>query len=96
MSLRRSSFSSIEVAHEADDGGHVEVHLGWQSHEPTTLLGENQMENKKKFDWKRGRQLKTPKKLDKNEERQLEKNRNWTKRDEKALKFRRFHNALRE
>ena len=50
MSLRRSSFSSIEVAHEADDGGHVEVHLGWQSHEPTTLIvRESEEENKMKI-----------------------------------------------
>ena len=54
------------------------------------------MENEKKFDWKRGAKLKTPTKLDKKDERQLNRNRNWTKRDEKALKFRRFHNALKE
>ena len=54
------------------------------------------MTNKKKFNWEYGRQLKTPTKLGKNDVRQLERNKNWTKRDEKALKFRRFHDALRE
>ena len=51
MSLRRSSFSRIEVAHSRQmTGGSCKGHLGWQSHEPTTLIvRESEEENKMKI-----------------------------------------------
>jgi len=60
------------------------------------LLGESQMENKKKFDWKRGRQIrKTPKKLDKTTKKELKMLKNYTPETSESKEWKRYTSKFR-
>jgi len=53
------------------------------------------MENKKKFDWKRGAKLKTPTKLDQSSEKQLRVLRNYKPETSESKEWRRYTSKFR-